>query len=89
MFDTDFALVLFVVAVAVFVAVSWARLLYLLRVDAQERAAIDRWWAERQAARDMSSLVDGSPRGALPETWSAPCGEPIRFPSQTDRGTAA
>jgi len=38
---------------------------------------------------DTSSLIDDSP-GPLPETWRAPCGEPIRFPSSTtDRGTAA
>ncbi len=45
--------------------------------------------ARRQPYRDTSSLLDDSP-GALPETWQAPCGEPIRFPSSaTDRGSAA
>ena len=68
MFDADFILVLFAVAVAVFAACAWTRLLYLLRVDAIERAEIDRWWRERQAQREASSLIDDS-TAALPETW--------------------
>jgi hypothetical protein len=38
---------------------------------------------------DPSSLADDSQRGPLPETWRAPCGEPIRFPYKTDSGNAA
>lgn len=89
MFDYDFILVCFAVAVAVFAACAWTRLLYLLRVDAIERAEIDRWWRERQAQREQSSLIDDSP-SALPETWRAPCGEVVEFPANNDsRGGAA
>ena len=85
MFDADFILVLFAVAVGVFAACAWARLLYLLRVDAIERAEIDRWWRERQAQREQSSLIDDSP-AALPETWEAPV---VRFPGSDSSGGAA
>jgi len=37
---------------------------------------------------DSSSLLDDSP-GPLPETFRAPCGEPIRFPSTNDSGPKA
>lgn len=85
----DGAFLVFGLVVIVFAAVCWTRLLLVLRQDAEERAAIDRWWAERQRQRDTSSLLDDS-QGALPDEFRAPCGEPIRFPSSaTDRGPRA
>lgn len=60
MFDADFVLFLFAAAVTLFVLVTWARVLTLLRTDAEERKALDEWWATRRQ-RDTSSLVDDSP----------------------------
>lgn len=36
-----------------------------------------RGYTVRSANLDPSSLADDSPKGPLPETWRAPCGEPI------------
>lgn len=86
----DLVLYAFAAAVVVFALVSWARLLWLLHLDAIERKALDEWWeSRRQRREDPSSLLDDSPQGPLPETFRAPCGEPLRFPSQNDRGNAA
>ena len=60
MFDADFLLFAFAVVVTVFVLCTWARVLTLLRTDAEERKALDEWWATRRQ-RDTSSLVDDSP----------------------------
>lgn len=38
---------------------------------------------------DTSSLLDDSPRGPFHESFRAPCGEPLRFPSTNDSGPKA
>lgn len=60
MFDADFVLFAFAAVVTLFVLVTWARVLTLLRTDAEERRALDEWWATRRQ-RDTSSLVDDLP----------------------------
>ncbi len=89
-------LLLAVVLVAAFAGVAWRRAYIEIRADRQWLASKARYRAELDARGytvlpanvDPSSLCDDSPR-ALPETWRAPCGEPIRFPSTNDRGPRA
>lgn len=86
-------LLLAVVIVAAFAGVAWGRAYREIRDHRQWLASKSRYRAELDARGytvlpanvDPSSLLDDS-HGALPETWQAPCGEPIRFPSTHDRG---
>jgi hypothetical protein len=86
-----------VILVAAFAGVAWRRAYLEIRANRQWLADESRYRAELAARGytvlpdhvDASSLLDNSP-APLPETWRAPCGEPIRFPSSTnDRGHSA
>lgn len=65
---------------------AWERSEQRYARETQERA--DR--LARELAPETSSLMDDSPRGPLPESWKAPCGELVRFPDNpSDRGPKA
>ena len=48
-------------AVIIFTAVCIERFLVVAREAAEERAAVEKWYAERQAYRTSSSIADDSP----------------------------
>lgn len=62
------------------------------RYEREERRLAVAVWSRRGGSvtmGDTSSLADDSP-SALPETWRAPCGEVVEFPTNNDsRGGAA
>lgn len=78
----DLVLLTLACVVALFAGACWMRLLTLLKQDAEEREALDRWYAARAEARrqrtdDPSSLLDDSP-SALPDVWRRD-GEVVEF----------
>lgn len=76
---------LFVKALAFVVVVTWLLSLCAAAWERSER----RYQAELER-RDETSLMDDTPKGPLPDTWRAPCGEVVRFPeTPSDRGPKA
>lgn len=82
----DPGLLLCLALVAAFAAVAWFRAYRLYRADRKWRDNIEALHEleekrkadlVRRIATDPSSFFDDSPKGPLPETWRAPCGEPI------------
>jgi len=91
-FGTLFLLVALVI-VAAFAGVAWRRAYVEIRDHRQWLESKARYRAELAAKGytvlpanfDAASVLDDS-SAAPRETFRAPCGEPIRFPSTNDRG---
>lgn len=60
----DLVLLAFAIVVAVFAGASWFRLMWLLKQDADERRAVERWYAEKTKYRTSSGIADDSPDDA-------------------------
>lgn len=59
------------------------------RARAEEKERRDAALLHRMAT-DPASFLDNTPRGPLPDTFRAPCGELVRFPdTPSDRGPRA